>query len=402
MKSKLLLVFAILALVSSALLAQRPRLGIIVVSRKGDSEMEAHARQLVVTLRSLRKSVKQDDKDMPILFYHYEDPHQRKLFEDKLQIHDDNLPYVGVVVVNAKDLPTEALRFRVRRSADATNDALTVFNGARSALGLSTVNEVPAEANVKPTPKPVATVQVPLNIPKEITNEKDGSVLELVPAGPFIMGSKRDDPSASADEKPQTTYTLPSYYIGKVPVTNAQYKKFVAETSYKPEGDWAKEVERYGDTLPAVGVTWHDAIAYCDWAGLRLPTEVEWEKAARGTDGRDFPWGTEWDAAKLQCSHEKVKDAGGPAAVGSFPAGASPFGCLDMAGNVCQWCSSLYRLYPYQPDDGREDLQASGLRVLRGESWYINSQRQFRVSFRRGYKPTDFDNTIGFRVAKSP
>jgi formylglycine-generating enzyme required for sulfatase activity len=141
-----------------------------------------------------------------------------------------------------------------------------------------------------------------------------------------------------------------------------------------------------------VNVSWDGAAAYAQWAGASLPTEAQWEKAARGTDGRVYPWGNAWDASKAQCSKEKWGDAKTPAAVGSFLTGASPFGCLDMAGNVWEWCADWYDAGYYKTASAKNPTgPATGTsRVLRGGSWSGDTPDDFRAAYRGIYNhPTD-------------
>lgn len=221
-------------------------------------------------------------------------------------------------------------------------------------------------------------------------NDKDGAEMIFIPAGEFIMGSNDYD-----HEKPQRKVCLDGYWIYKYPVTVAQYRKFCEATKWKmpdaPNWGWK-------DDHPIVNVTWHDAVTYCEWAGVRLATEAEWEKAARGTDGRKFPWGDEWNENK--CANSiKPNHLSNTVAVGSYPQGVSPFGVLDMAGNVWEWCSSLHAPYPYNSNDGREDLKALGERVLRGGSWGDGYEVNFRCAGRGGSYPDGWWTCGGFRCA---
>jgi formylglycine-generating enzyme required for sulfatase activity len=236
----------------------------------------------------------------------------------------------------------------------------------------------------------------------------------LIPAGEFLMGSDPEkDQDASNDEQPQHTLDLPDYYIAKTPVTNAQYAAFVEVTGpKKPEG-WTKGKPAKGkEEHPVVNVSWHDAVAYCNWLTettgrvYRLPSEAEWEKGARGTEGRIYPWGNRWDAELCNAG-----GAGDTTPVGAYPDGASPYGLLDMAGNVWEWTLSLWGedwrnpafKYPYDAEDGREDPEAGDdiRRVLRGGSWYY-VQGTTRCAYRRGGTPNTAGNYGGFRVCWHP
>jgi len=235
--------------------------------------------------------------------------------------------------------------------------------------------------------------------------------LVKIPAGEFLMGSEDYD-----DEKPQHTVYLPTFYIAKYPVTAAQYRAFVQESGHKT-GD--ERSLKGVDNHPVVYVNWHDALAYARWHGLNLPTEAEWEKAARGTDGRAYPWGNEWRAGVANTdeywSNTKRQAPGlldrlrrrppveaGTTPVGFFsPAGDSPYGCADMSGNVWECTHSLYKEYPYQRDDGRENLRESGNRVLRGGS-FRNSRDLARCAYRVRGGPVSLLGDRGFRVVSAP
>ena len=251
-----------------------------------------------------------------------------------------------------------------------------------------------------------------------------------VAAGEFLMGSVKQDQFADNDEKPQHKLYLPAYVIDRTPVTNAQYGRFMAAGGYANSAYWPEaeaagrwkggnyidyndkpfDQPRYWDDekwnkpdYPVVGVSWYEALAYARWAGKRLPTEAEWEKAARGTDGLIYPWGDTW-----QKDHANTEESGHKQTtpVEQYAEqGKSPFGVVDMAGNVWEWCSTRWRderkqvyTYPYSPDDGREDLSGGDdvWRVLCGGSWY-NDKKLARPAARDRAVPWFGDNVYGFR-----
>lgn len=254
-----------------------------------------------------------------------------------------------------------------------------------SSTGVATKLDGPAL--VKLVSPSVALITVWEKIPLVVINQIDGAEMILIPEGEFIIGSLEND-----NEKPQRKVGLDAYYIYKTEVTVAQYRKFCEATrrNMPEEPEWG-----WRDDHPIVNVSWYDAAAYARWAGAALPTEAQWEKAARGVDGIEYPWGNAWDAGKAQCSANKLGDAGGPAPVGSFPAGSSPYGVLDMAGNVWEWCADWYRsdYYGTQPNT----------RVLRGGSWFNSYLGFFRTTSQGNKNPTAWGDVYGFRcVSRSP
>jgi formylglycine-generating enzyme required for sulfatase activity len=233
--------------------------------------------------------------------------------------------------------------------------------------------------------------------------------LVKIPEGEFLMGSSEEDKQARDNEKPQHTLYLPTYYIAKHPVTVDEYRAFIQESGYK--SDYAERSLSGAGNHPVGWALWKDALTFAQWKGLTLPSEAEWEKAARGADGRIYPWGNAWQSglantdeywnsgARGLWSKLRRRESGTTTPVGTFsPRGDSPYGCADMSSNVWEWCHSLYKPYPYNADDGREDESASGSHVLRGGS-YWNDRSVVRCAIR---SDSSLLNGSGFRVCASP
>jgi iron(II)-dependent oxidoreductase len=252
-----------------------------------------------------------------------------------------------------------------------------------------------------PTPSPVTTIG------------KDGKEMVLVPAGEFLMGTSdaqiedflQTHPDWKREwlgiEQPQHRVYLDAFYIDKTEVTNAEYKRFVEATGHKPPPHWQDgQIPAGQENYPVTHIHQpDDAQAYAAWASKRLPTEAEWEKAARGTDGRIYPWGNDWDPEKANVLGSEWN---GPAPVGTYgPAGASPYGALDMAGNVWEWCSDWYAAdyylgsplrNPQGPSEGRHH-------VVRGGSWF-DPPEYARCAFRYGLYPRRLFTNQGFRCVQ--
>ncbi len=269
----------------------------------------------------------------------------------------------------------------------------------RRADGKVAAQRTPAKKVAERKPVIVAPVKAEVVLPpKEMVR---------IPAGEFLYG----------DEKAK--HFLAEYYIDIYPVTNADYKKFVEAGGYKKKKYWTEEgwgwIQKEGHKKPklwddekyeafnrpehpVVGVSWYEAWAYAEWARKRLPTELEWEKAARGVDGREYPWGDAFDSSRCNTKESRIRST---TPVTRYETGKSPYGCYDMAGNVWGWTSSLRKEYPYKAEDGRENPKAKGFRVLRGGSWGSSAEIA-RTSLRNRDDPDDRYIYIGCRCAKTP
>ncbi len=264
----------------------------------------------------------------------------------------------------------------------------------------SPVEEKTARFSFSPTDQPVTT-------PAKRTLS-NGMEFLRVPAGEFPMGSREENKNANRDEMPQHTVDIPfDYWMARFPVTNEQFNLYTQAKEIKhPMADWKNKKDH-----PVRYVSWINAMAYCQWLNgllnaelpdgfvLRLPAEVEWEKAARGADGREYPWGNEFDQNRCNSAESELRDT---TPVGFYsPRGDSPYGCADMAGNVWEWMHSLKSNYPYQMNDGREDETATRFRVMRGGS-FVDYMREQRCACRGDHIFLNLINNRGFRVVIAP
>ena len=216
----------------------------------------------------------------------------------------------------------------------------------------------------------------------------------FIPAGWFTMG----EDNGRASNQPQHRVYLDEYCIHELEVTQQAFSKFLAETDYQASG-WPRPFTEADAALPATGVTWRDAQAYCQWAGLRLPSEAEWEKAARGTDGRRYPWGNDWDVHKANTAESS---SGSPKPVGSFSAGASPYGMLDMCGNAAEWVSDYFdpEYYSASPDHNPTGPGLVSDHGLRGGS-FASTGEQSTTFFRDSSHSAQPNPRVGFRCAST-
>lgn len=286
-------------------------------------------------------------------------------------------------------------------------------------LGMGGVVSCQANSRTENPPTPIPATDIPtvnvsptpaLGIGSKITSNKDGMTLLYVPAGFFTMGS---DDSVFADEKPVHKVILDDFWIDQTEVTNKMYSLCVKAGNCKEPIAKISETHSsyYGnsefDNYPVIFVDWIMAKTYCEWADRHLLTEAEWEKAARGDDGRTYPWGNNAPNNSLLNQNGVVGDT---TSVGKYPSGTSPYGALDMSGNVSEWVADWYgeNYYvnspssnPLGPDSGKD-------RVLRGSSWiYPRSGNvlpdfYYSSAYRNKDTPSDYFSDIGFRCAVSP
>ncbi|VEN73831.1 conserved exported hypothetical protein, Sulfatase-modifying factor-like [Candidatus Desulfarcum epimagneticum] len=250
-------------------------------------------------------------------------------------------------------------------------------------------------------------------------SEKDQAQMAFIPEGAFVMGSR----SGNDNEKPAHAVWLSDFYMDISEVNNARFEKFVKESGYRPQGPWRRGYAPGQGDYPVRFVTWHDANAYADWAGKRLPTEAEWEKAARGEKSLVYPWGDDWNPRFV----ENPQNDFSPVKTDAFPERAAPYGCLGMGGNVWEWVADWYDRFYYRefedgsvaenpagPEDGAPPLkrfmdagagagnERSTLKVIRGGgSWGRFAKENARTSKRMWANPSYWLNDTGFRCAVS-
>lgn len=230
---------------------------------------------------------------------------------------------------------------------------------------------------------------------------KSVNEMVLIPAGEFTMGSNDRLP----DEGPAHQVTLDDYWMDRYEVTNLQYKQFIDATKHKSPRHYENRTFPEGKAdHPVVYVSWYDATEYCDWAGKRLPTGEEWEKAARGSDARIYPWGNKFEITRANMPQRwnTLKKKGGTTPVGSFKEGVSPYGLYDMSGNVWEWTSSWYKAYP--GNNKATENYGETYKTLKGGSWWNCSFYKCGASaptFNRSFfLRTTRNKSFGFRCAK--
>ena len=225
---------------------------------------------------------------------------------------------------------------------------------------------------------------------------KTGMEMVYIPAGNFLMGSDISD----RNQRPPHKVFLDAFWIDQTEVTNVQYQACVSEGACGSphELDYFKDTKY--NNHPVIYISWDEAKTFCAWAGKRLPTEAEWEKAARGDDGRTYPWGNQKPNPSLTNYFDNRK---GSSEVGSYPAGASPYGAMDMAGNVWEWTADWYspEYYKISPVRNPTGPKAGDKRIVRGGSWFSLTEIVVRTYFRKASPPENQNYTTGFRCAWS-
>jgi formylglycine-generating enzyme required for sulfatase activity len=259
----------------------------------------------------------------------------------------------------------------------------------------STSNDAPT---INPTEVPTITPATGNDIGSTWIRPEDGMTMVYVPAGSFNMGSY----TGKKDQQPVNSVSLAAYWIDQTEVTNGKYALCVnANACQAPSKSNSYYILDYFHNpqfadYPVIYVDWNKAVAYCSWAGARLPSEAEWEKAALGTDGRLYPWGNTLDST-LANYNQYVGDT---TEVGSYPTGISPYGALDMAGNVWEWVNDWYNVYPGGDASVSSDFGQT-FRVARGGSWYYD-EGDLHSAYRYANLPSDSSYNLGFRCVRDP
>ena len=359
------------------------------------SHTRGDQRPLLDKLKAVRAQLKLSQSELPMGEFGWDIPLHRKAIEETLGLKEHHLPLVSTGELSPSGMPTSANRNRP--SLDLPDEVIAYY----------LINEWARRAKRPMYPFPYAKTAPKLVVDNRPKKAKDGSELVLIPAGSFWRGSTEGE----IDELPPSLVPLPAFRISKTEVTVSQFARFVEETSYlsvaEEEGygyvwrdDWEQidgaswqnptgDGSRPAPDEPVRQVALRDCQAYCSWAGLRLPTEDEWEKAARGTGGRQYPWGDRWDPDRA------VYGGDGPIAVGSRPVGASPYGLMDMAGNVREWTDTVYGPY----FDNGEPPSARTRNSVRGGSWSESQPAYLRTSYRFNSLREVPNDRTGFRVA---
>ena len=267
----------------------------------------------------------------------------------------------------------------------------------------------PSTATLPPSPTVFARPKLDLPIDPEAGDlwerPGDGMMMAFITAGKFTIGSEPEDPCAHLDEQPIHEVYLDDFWIDQTEVTNTQYKKCVTaglclEPTVCGSGEWTYQ-DPLKNEYPVTCLTWDETQAYCGWIGGRLPSEAQWEKAARGTEENKFPWGNEFDAAKCNSQESEID---GPRPVGSYsPQGDSPYGLMDVAGNVWEWTGDWYDIdyYGIATSQDPRGPKTGDRRSLRGGSWYAN-YCSVRTSYRYYDVPNGRSTGVGFRCVVVP
>jgi formylglycine-generating enzyme required for sulfatase activity len=346
--------------------------------------------------------------------------------------NDGNVDLLNVVVRRGRTLLDDPFDLAVGQSRQFMFVSTPRTKGRKSkkvsVIGSTvTGQDVLAEASAAVLVQAALAQRVVVEPNPNLALEAGSAVLQLelpvdlallrIPAGEFLMGSDRSrDETAPDNEQPQHRVYLSDFYLGQYPVTNGQFAAFVKATGYAAHAKWdvrgiwflsSVQFPLGSKKHPAVYVSWVDAVAFCDWLSqesgyrVRLPTEAEWEKAARGREGRIYPWGNDWDYRRLNSTYGEADQT---TPVGSYsPQGDSPYGLADMAGNVWEWCADWFDETLYQGRAGTVVRNPTGpaqgsRRVLRGGSW-SGDRFVARCAYRNRFDPGGRHNTYGFRVA---